>query len=225
MNSSIIDHKLRVFISSKCGGKYSIARKSLKILLEATGLLEVYVFETEPASSEDTISSYLESVDESNLCVFLIDNEDGVPAAVLSEEKRAKDKQLRLIYLFCDENKKEPTPMQEEIKVSLSQKYYVVNQFSDIVPKAYESVLQDLIAVYKHKKTFVSDEESAEGSNSKAVTDSEIYALSPSCYSQYPKACSVFTRVFSSEDSVIEETSSMDNLLSEHLKSVIGLST
>ena len=72
MSYSGIEHKLRVFISSKCGGKYTIARKSLKKLLEATGLIEAYVFESEPASSEDTQSSYLQYVDESNLCIFLV---------------------------------------------------------------------------------------------------------------------------------------------------------
>ena len=133
MSYSGIEHKLRVFISSKCGGKYTIARKSLQKLLEVTGLIETYVFETDPASSEDTQSAYLEYVDGSNLCIFLVDNADGVPPAVLSEEKRAKDKHLRLIYLFCDENKKEPTPMQEEIRKKLSQKYFVVHEFSDIV--------------------------------------------------------------------------------------------
>ena len=120
MSYSGIEHKLRVFISSKCGGKYTIARKSLQKLLEVTGLVETYVFETDPASSEDTQSAYLEYVDNSNLCIFLVDNEDGVPPAVLSEEKRAKDKRLRLLYLFCDENKKEPTPMQEEVRKLLS---------------------------------------------------------------------------------------------------------
>ena len=152
MSYSGIEHKLRVFISSKCGGKYTVARKSLQKLLEVTGLIETYVFETDPASSEDTQSAYLEYVDGSNLCIFLVDNADGVPPAVLSEEKRAKDKHLRLIYLFCDENKKEPTPMQEEIRKMLSQKYFVVHEFSDIVSKAYDSVMQDVIAVYKKKE-------------------------------------------------------------------------
>ena len=89
MSYSGIEHKLRVFISSKCGGKYTIARKSLQKLLDVTGLVETYVFETDPASSEDTQSAYLDYVDNSNLCIFLVDNADGVPPAVLSEEKRA----------------------------------------------------------------------------------------------------------------------------------------
>ena len=46
MSYSGIEHKLNVFISSKCGGKYTIARKALKKLLEATGLVEAFVFET-----------------------------------------------------------------------------------------------------------------------------------------------------------------------------------
>lgn len=146
MSSAMIKHPLRVFISSKCGGKYSIARKALETLLKSTGLVEVYVFENEPASSEDTQSAYLEYVDQSNLCIFLVDNQDGAPPAVLSEEKRAKDKSLRLLYIFCDEFEKRPTAMQESIKNSLSQKYQVVHEFSDIVSTAYDSVMQDLIS-------------------------------------------------------------------------------
>ena len=75
MSSAMIKHPLRVFISSKCGGKYSIARKALETLLKSTGLVEVYVFENESASSEDTQSAYLEYVAQSNLCIFLIDNQ------------------------------------------------------------------------------------------------------------------------------------------------------
>lgn len=148
---SEIKHKLRVFISSKCDGKYAIARKALKVLLEATGLIETYVFEAEPASSEDTKSSYLEFIDESNLCIFLVDNSDVVPAAVLSEEKRAKDKGLRLLYVFCNETQNEPTPMQKEIKEKASSKYVVVPKFSEIVEQAYFSVMQDLITIYRRK--------------------------------------------------------------------------
>ena len=62
MGHTVIEHELRVFISSRCGGAYTVARKALKKLLEATGLITVYCFETEPASSEDTISAYLNSV-------------------------------------------------------------------------------------------------------------------------------------------------------------------
>lgn len=155
MSFEVVEHKLRVFISSRCGGegnKYTVARKALKSLLEATSLMTVYAFETAPASSQDTIDSYSNYIDESNLCLFLVDNKDDVTEAVLREQKRAKDKQLRLLYIFCDEDEKKPTIMQEEIKASFSEKYKIVHEFADIVSEAYKSVMQDIIDIYRQKK-------------------------------------------------------------------------
>lgn len=223
MSYSGIKHKLRVFISSKCGGKYTIARKSLQKLLEVTGLVETYVFETDPASSEDTKSAYLEYVDGSNLCIFLVDNEDGVPPAVLSEEKRAKDKHLRLLYLFCDENKKEPTPMQEEVKTSFSQKYFVVHEFSDIVSKAYDSVMQDVIAVYKRKDDSFSSHKSEGDSTDEQALNIETYSLLTTSFSKYPYVATILTKRILSvvpfkKD---EKETQLERLLSDHLQTVM----
>lgn len=88
-------------------------------------------------------------MDTSNLCVILIDNKDDAPKAVIREQQRAKSRGLRMIYVFCDENKRKPTVMQEEIKENMSEKYIVVHEFSDIVQKAYLSVMQDIITIYK----------------------------------------------------------------------------
>lgn len=223
MSYSGIEHKLRVFISSKCGGKYTIARKSLQKLLDVTGLVETYVFETDPASSEDTQSAYLEYVDGSNLCIFLIDNEDGVPPAVLSEEKRAKDKRLRLLYLFCDENKKEPTPMQEEVRKMLSQKYLVVHEFSDIVSKAYDSVMQDVIAVYKKREELFSAEKSEVEPTSAKALNTETYSLPATSFSKYPHVARVLTKSILPVNPLKkeDEETSLERLLSEHLQTVI----
>ena len=223
MSNSDIEHKLRVFISSKCGGKYTIARKALKKLLDATGLVETYVFETEPASSEDTQSAYLEHVDGSNLCIFLVDNADGVPPAVLSEEKRAKDKHLRLLYLFCDENKKEPTPMQEEIRASLSQKYCVVHEFSDVVSKAYDSVMQDVIAVYKRKDEPFSAEKNETEIVSEESLNTETYSVLATSFSKYPYVASVLTKGIVPENPLEEKSveTPLESLLSDHLQTVI----
>lgn len=223
MSYSGIEHKLRVFISSKCGGKYTIARKSLQKLLDVTGLVETYVFETDPASSEDTQSAYLDYVDNSNLCIFLVDNADGVPPAVLSEEKRAKDKHLRLLYIFCDENKKEPTPMQEDVRKLQSAKYALAHEFSDIVSKAYDSVMQDVIAVYKKKEELFSVEKSEVEPISAKALITETYSLPATSFSKYPHVACVLTKnilpvnPLNKED---EETS-LERLLSEHLQTVI----
>ena len=221
-----IEHKLRIFISSRCGGKYTIARKALKKLLLTTGLAEVYAFETAPASSEDTQSAYLESIDNSNLCIFLIDNADGPSPAVLSEEKRAKDKQLRMLYLFCDEDKKEETPMQKAIRSAMTQKYYVVHEFADIVSKAYDSVMQDIITIYKRKETPLKDDpEVSEKPNQNNISQSfGSFVLLPTTKSFSVGIIvnvlmnGVFPRDPSSDD---DEDSPVKGLLSEHLKSIL----
>ena len=218
MNNTDGIHKLNVFISSKCGGEYSIARKALKKLLESTGLVEVYVFEEEPASSEDTQSAYLEAVDQANLCIFLIDNFDGASPAVLSEEKRAKDKQLRLLYIFCDEKKREPTPMQEAIRTSLSQKYFVVHEFSDMVPKAYDSVMKDIITVYKRKnELFYSEKQHENVAPDKEKINTEAYTL-PSCISdKFPHVYKVLTNNIFPNDPEEKEKEEAESLLEKSL--------
>lgn len=223
MSFSGIEHKLRVFISSKCGGKYTVARKSLKKLLDVTGLVETYVFETEPASSEDTQSAYLEYIDASNLCIFLVDNEDGVSPAVLSEEKRAKDKHLRLLYIFCDESKKEPTPMQEEIKESLSRKYVIVHEFSDIVIKAYDSVMQDVIAVYKRNDTQFAADNNESVSSSGQSLNTEAHTLLTDSFSEFPHITSVLTKSIFQRASLGKEDaeSPLESLLANHLQTVL----
>lgn len=225
MIENCIEHPLKVFISSRCGGKYTIARKALKKLLSLTGLAEVYVFETEPASSEDTISAYLDNVDQSDLCIFLIDNKDRPSPAVLSEEKRAKDLHLRLIYIFCDENQKEATQMQQEIRVSLSQKYYVVHEFSDMVGKAYDSVMQDLIAVYKKKSNELFENKTEAETNlpQSFHTESYVFPIDKSIkFSTVTKSLVEIPGLIDPTESSTE-TSNLESLLSKHLRAVIGL--
>lgn len=225
MSNFGIEHPLRIFISSRCGGKYTIARKALKKLLLSTCLAEVYAFETEPASSEDTQSAYLEYVDQSNLCIFLIDNKDGVTPPILSEEKRAKDMHLRLIYIFCDEKQKETTQMQQEIRASLSQKYFVVHEFSDIVGKAYDSVMQDLIAVYKNRNSVLIEKDTATEENYPQSFRMESYAFPLDKSLKYLSATKVLTeRAFLNDTTKnTSEISSLELLLSKHLKAVICL--
>ena len=224
MSYNGIDHKLNVFISSKCGGKYTIARRALKKLLEATGLFEIYVFEDEPASSEDTISAYLGSLDQANLCVFLIDNKDGVSPAVLSEEKRAREKHLRMLYIFCDEEKKEPTPLQEEIRQSFSQKYVVEHEFANIAGRAYDSVMQDLISVYKRKDDrFIERNSMDESLPDKKALDIESYTLPVLKTATFPLVYRTISKTIDPQyygEKDYTETE-LEKLLAEQLKVVL----
>jgi len=149
----LVYNKIRIFISSKCGGKYDIMRKALKKMLEITDLFEVYVFEDYPGSSQYVVDAYLDKIDDSDVCIFIIDNKDDVTGGVLKEEKRAKDNNKKLLYVFCDEDKKTPTLKQSEVTV----KYVVVNKFSDVAIKAFECVMSDLVDLYKKKKININE--------------------------------------------------------------------
>jgi hypothetical protein len=151
MQSDTIEHKVSIFISSKCGDKYTIVRKALKELLQETGMTKVYAFETESGSSQSLPDAYIQYIEESHLCLFLIDNKDGISDAVLAEYQRAKELGKKIICFFCDEDEKKPTQIEEELKATQRGKYCPVHEFADFTKLAYKSVLQDILDIYKKK--------------------------------------------------------------------------
>lgn len=223
MSGTGIKHKLKVFISSRCGEKYTIARNALQKLLETTGLIETYVYEKEPASSEDNRSSYLNYVDESNLLIVLVDNIDDISGAVKSEIQRAKSKELRILYIFCDENSKKPTSLQETIIQDQSQKFAVVHEFSDTVSAAYDSVMQDIISVYKVKKSQFRDDNNDEGGFSSSAALTITNGLSPIKDYRFTYVSKVLTAGIVPSDPTIKESeeTALEQLLSSHLQTVI----
>ena len=151
--------KIRVFISSRCGEnyeRYEIVRKALQNLIEETGLAVAYVFETAPGSSQDVQSAYLNKVDDCNVFVLLVDNKDGISPYIQSEINQAKLGSKRMLCFFCNENQKEETEVQKEIRETVKCKYKVVSQFSDLVREAYVSIIQDIIDVYISPKVITS---------------------------------------------------------------------
>ena len=144
------DERIRVFISSICGvEKYDSIRAELKKLIEDTGIAKVYLFEgKQQASTLTAEQDYLYGVDDSDVCVFLIDNSDGVPLGVLKEHQRAKAHPKKSIYIFCDENEKKPTNVQNEITGAKGSKYYITNSFQDFITIGYNSFINDIVNIY-----------------------------------------------------------------------------
>lgn len=78
--------KIKVFISSICGNeKYDKIRDDLKKRIESTQLATAYAFEKEPASTLSAEVHYESNLKESDICIFLIDNADGVTSGVQKE--------------------------------------------------------------------------------------------------------------------------------------------
>lgn len=169
MKDSTIKSKVKVFISSRCKdkcsscedrnsnctypnsgsrNKYAVARKALGTLLEETNIVDAYIFE-DSAGSRPPEDIYLSKLDDSDLCIFLIDNADGVSKGVLRERKRARDRNKKSLYFFCNETQKEPTPLQNEIRSESRETYKEVPLFSDIVDQAYRAVMEEIVDIYR----------------------------------------------------------------------------
>lgn len=146
------EDKIRVFISSRCGGRYATVRVALKHLIDETGLAKAYLFENAPASSQNVQSSYLDKVDDCHLFILISDNEDDITPAVLSEFERAKTANKKILCFFCDETEKKESSLQQEITNTGICKYEVVHMFSDLVYKPYVAFVQDIIDFYIAKR-------------------------------------------------------------------------
>ena len=57
MQGTRLKEKVNIFISSNCGGRYTLVREALRLLLLETGMCEVYMFEEEGATTSDVVSS------------------------------------------------------------------------------------------------------------------------------------------------------------------------
>lgn len=148
-------NKVKVFISSRCDSndaddlKYGVMRKALTLLLEETGLCDVFVFEEGTATSCSLEHSYMDPLADSDLVIVIVDNQDDVSLAIRREINRAKALNKKCIYIFCDQRKREMTELQAQIQNDkLTQRYVVVHEFSDIPKEVYKAVVTDVVNIY-----------------------------------------------------------------------------
>ena len=143
--------KIRVFISSICGKeKYDHVRSELKQLIESTGLATVYLFEGKGASSISAGSHYLYALEDSDVCIFLIDNADGIAQGVQEEIDVVRRNNIKALYYFCDEKNKEKTTLEQSLRGSQFAKSKTVHQFSDLIQNGAQDLLDDITSVYHH---------------------------------------------------------------------------
>ena len=222
MQADTIEHKVTVFISSKCGGRYTIIRKALKELLLETGMTNVYVFETAPGSSQPMPDAYLQYINESHLCLFLIDNKDGVTNPVLAEYQRAKELGKKIICVFCDEKKKKPTQLEEEIRLTQRGKYCPVHEFSDITKVAYKSVMQDILDSYKKKSSSsVSSNANSDSSIEKVLTVTDSYIIDKNMLKGFDKTKNELAKIVFPFGEKAEETSELDDMSQDFMNVIL----
>lgn len=172
----ISEEKIKVFISSKCGGErinfdklvdttskskkdvaekairtsYDLVRKALKLSLEETGFIKVYLFEDDLPSTSSAGEDYIYKIDESHVCLFLIDNFDEIISeGVLKEISRAKELNKKSIYLFLNDPRREITSIQENFKGVNGAHFLNIIDIRDFIDIGYHSVINDIVNKYQ----------------------------------------------------------------------------
>ena len=227
-----IERKITVFISSKIDDRYKMIRHALKTLLIETGLVaSVYVFEQE-ASSQDTQRAYLYEVSLSDLCIFLVDNADGVSDAVYKEHMQAINTGKHRLYFFCDESSKKEIPLHSELRQSGKTIYLTVSRFYEMPKAAYYRALQDILDWYRAGTIPPFDNTPGTQENSPEAGDSNFlsnmsFRLDKDIFGKYSSS-RILTRVLNPYGEKLQpnendEYTTYDNLCVEFLRTVIGL--
>lgn len=143
------ERKIQVFVSSKCGTeKYDSIRAELKKLIEDTGFASVYLFEDTGASSLTAGNHYLWALEESDICIFLIDNYDGIPAGVEKEIDLAQKIGKKALYYFCDENSTKKTILEQKLRGATNAKSKTVHTFDALLTDSAHSLINEITNIY-----------------------------------------------------------------------------
>lgn len=143
--------KIKVFISSICGmEKYDKVRAELKSAIEVTQLADVYTFEDKNASTLPAGAHYTFALEDSDICIFLIDNADGIRPGVQAEIDTVKKYNIKALYYFCDENQKEKTALEQSLMGAHFAKSKTVHSFSELSKDGAQALIDDIVAVYHY---------------------------------------------------------------------------
>lgn len=143
--------KIKVFISSICGvAKYDKVRAELKKAIEDTQLANVYTFEGKGASALPAGAHYTLALEDSDICIFLIDNADGINPGVQAEIDTVKKHNIKAMYYFCDETQKEKTPLEQGLMGAHFAKSKTVHSFGELSKDGARALIDDIISIYHY---------------------------------------------------------------------------
>lgn len=171
--------KIKVFISSKCDGKYTAIRAELKAAIEQTQLAKVYLFEDAGASTKCAGDHYKLALQDSDVCIFLIDNADGIPEGVQVELNNVNKYHIKALYYFCDEKQNEPTPLQKSLMGAQFAKSKTVHSFSDLSENGAKDLIDDILGIYHDycKNRLIFKEDDNDFIQESGVVGTENYQL------------------------------------------------
>lgn len=149
MSTNKVKDPIIVFISSKCDGKYREMRKRLSKLINDSPLMNSICYEEEGSRSVTSEEFYVSHVKSCDVCLVIIDNEDGISPSVLKEIDTAKKHNKKCLYFFCNENSSDGTQLQEDLYAK--EKYSEIPVFDQIPEIVIESITRDIIHYYRYR--------------------------------------------------------------------------
>lgn len=164
MKDKTTKSKVKIFISSRESSldpdgktihyeRYRYVRRATKELLEETNMAQVYVRELEEVAGTRAITSeYLRNLREQDICIFIIDNEDDKnehASGVVAEYEEAKRLNKKMMFIFCDEFCKAKTQIAKEKMNTSGPTCPTANTFAEIPYIIYNSVINDIINIYR----------------------------------------------------------------------------
>ena len=150
LNKKILlpNRKISVFISSKCGehapAKYDKVRMGLKQAIENTNFAIVYAFEQTGSSTLSAEEHFSLALEDADVCIFLIDNKDGVSPGVQKEIDIAKKNKIKTLFYFCDEHTKTKTKLEESLMGAKFCKSTTVHRFEDLIEAGAQDFIDDV---------------------------------------------------------------------------------
>lgn len=214
-----VKEKIKVFISSKCGvEKYDIIRTKIKEKLKKNNLFECYVFEETGSSILTARQHYSLNLRECDVCIFLIDNSDGVPSGVQDEIDIVKKYNIKALYYFCDEIKKEPTLLQQSLYGADNPKFKVVNTFNDLLDGTID-LIEDIVRIYKYycKGYLVNSDTSESDFDLKEIENIDNTLIEKDTINNIDKCKNFFQKMFIKRDDEIKKTNQLDELCESFL--------
>lgn len=151
MSTNKVKDPIKVFISSKCDGKYREMRKRLSKLINDSPLMNSICYEEEGSRSVKSEEFYVNHVKSCDVCLVIIDNEDGISPSVLKEIDTAKKHNKKCLYFFCTENSSDGTQLQEDLYAKV--KYSEIPVFDQIPEIVIESITGDIIYYYCNRNS------------------------------------------------------------------------
>ena len=151
MSTNKVKNPIIVFISSKCDGKYREMRKRLSKLINDSPLMNSICYEEEGSRSVKSEEFYVNHVKSCDVCLIIVDNEDGTSPSVLKEIDTAKKHNKKCLYFFCTENSSDKTQLQKDPYAK--EKYTEIPVFDQIPEIAIESITRDIIYYYRYRNS------------------------------------------------------------------------